>query len=88
MHHWHGAQPRHAGAGSTKIQTHGWDEVSLIESSAEDADIPVTADAALFCLTHDILQSVGAVENVMSHVRTGGMFRSSGPGGLRGGRLR
>jgi SAM-dependent methyltransferase len=64
---------------STKIQTHGWDEVSLIESSAEEADIPVTADAALFCLTHDILQSVAAVENVMSHVRTGGHVSNLGP---------
>lgn len=62
-----------------KIDKHGWENVTLIESSAEEADIPVSADAALFCLTHDILQSAAAVENVMAHVKPGGHVSNPGP---------
>ena len=50
----------------------GWRNVTLIESDAESADIRRTADAALFCAAHDILQSAGAIRNVLCHVRAGG----------------
>ena len=50
----------------------GWRNVTLIESDAESADIRRSADAALFCAAHDILQSSGAVRNVLRHVRPGG----------------
>jgi ubiquinone/menaquinone biosynthesis C-methylase UbiE len=50
----------------------GWRNVTLIESDAESADIRRTADAALFCAAHDILQSSGAIRNVLRHVRPGG----------------
>jgi len=38
---------------------------------AEVAQIPVTADAALSCAVHDILQSPDAVRNIMSKLRPG-----------------
>jgi ubiquinone/menaquinone biosynthesis C-methylase UbiE len=50
----------------------GWRNVTLIESDAESADIRRSADAALFCAAHDILQSSGAIRNVIRHVRPGG----------------
>jgi SAM-dependent methyltransferase len=50
----------------------GWRNVTLIESDADSADIRRTADAALFCAAHDILQSSGAIHNVLCHVRPGG----------------
>ena len=50
----------------------GWRNVTLIESDAEWADIRRSADAALFCAAHDILQSSGAIRNVLRHVRPGG----------------
>ena len=50
----------------------GWRNVTLIESDAESADIRRSADAALFCAAHDILQSSDAIRNVLDHVRPGG----------------
>jgi ubiquinone/menaquinone biosynthesis C-methylase UbiE len=55
-----------------KIQTNGWLNVSLIEAPVEDADIPVQADAALFALSHDIMRTPKALENVVRHLRPGG----------------
>ena len=46
--------------------------------TAEDARIPVTADAALFCAVHDILQSPGALRNVMNHLRPGARVAAGG----------
>ena len=40
--------------------------------------IPVTADAALFCAVHDILQSPGALRNVMNHLRPGARVAAGG----------
>jgi ubiquinone/menaquinone biosynthesis C-methylase UbiE len=55
-----------------KVQENGWLNVSLIEAPIEDAEIPVHADAALFALSHDIMRTPKALENVMRHLRTGG----------------
>jgi hypothetical protein len=44
-----------------QITREGWRNVTVVRSSAEDAQIGVTADAALFCAVHDILQSPGAL---------------------------
>ena len=41
-----------------------WDNVTLVESAVQDAEIPVTADAALFCATHDSPVPAGAGERV------------------------
>jgi trans-aconitate methyltransferase len=53
----------------TQVDREGWDNVTLVESSVERAEIPGVADAALFCATHDILQSSEALDNVFGHVR-------------------
>lgn len=65
----------------------GWGNLTFVESPARLADIPVTADAALFCAVHDILQSPAALRNVFTHLRPGGWvvagggkFTSSWPG--------
>ena len=55
-----------------KVQTNGWLNVSLIEAPVEDADIPVQADAALFALSHDIIRTPKALENVVRHLRPSG----------------
>src|SRR3990172_11874708 len=55
-----------------KVQTNGWLNVSLIEAPVEDAGIPVQADAALFALSHDIMRTPKALENVVRHLRPGG----------------
>ena len=56
----------------------GWRNVSLMRSAAEDAEITEPADAALFCAVHDILQSPGALQNIMSNLRPGARVAAGG----------
>jgi SAM-dependent methyltransferase len=39
-----------------KVATQGWDNVRLVSAPAEHAPIGESADAALFCAVHDVLQ--------------------------------
>jgi len=55
-----------------RVETNGWLNVSLIEAPVEDARIPAEADAALFALSHDIIRTPKALENVVRHIRPGG----------------
>jgi trans-aconitate methyltransferase len=54
-----------------RIAVHNWSNVTLIESAVEDVHIPARADAALFCATHDVLQSDEALDRVFGHLRSG-----------------
>jgi SAM-dependent methyltransferase len=55
-----------------RISSAGWENVSLIEAPVERADLPDGCDAALFSLTHDVLQSRAAIANVIAHLRDRG----------------
>jgi SAM-dependent methyltransferase len=55
-----------------------WSNVTLVEASVERADLPAECDAALFSLTHDVLQSRPAIANVVSHLRPGSRVASFG----------
>ena len=57
---------------------HGWSNVSLVESAARDARIPVTADAAVFCAVHDILRSPPALHHVIDGLRPGAWVAAGG----------
>ena len=46
-----------------------WKNVTLILASAEEAVIPIAADAALFHFTHDIMRTPKALANVCSHLK-------------------
>lgn len=61
-----------------RVAEAGWSNVTVIEAPVEEADIAVTADAALFSFTHDVLQSPAAVANVVSHLRPGARVASVG----------
>ena len=61
-----------------RIAGEGWRNVTVVESPAEDAQIPVTADAAVFCAVHDILQSPDALRNVMTKLRPGAWVAAGG----------
>jgi SAM-dependent methyltransferase len=61
-----------------RIEQEGWDNVTVVQSSAEDAHVASTADAALFCAVHDILQSPNALRNVMSKLRPGARVAAGG----------
>ena len=61
-----------------RIERAGWRNATVVQSRAEDAEIALTADAALFCAVHDILQSVAALRNVMNHLRPGAWVAAGG----------
>jgi protein-L-isoaspartate O-methyltransferase len=63
------ASPEMAAIARERVDREGWPNVTIVESGAEDAQIEGTADAALFCAVHDILQSPDALQNVMSQLR-------------------
>src|ERR1700729_3820817 len=60
------------------IAGEGWRNVTVVQSCAEDAQISLTADAALFCAVHDILQSPDALRNVLSKLRPGACIAAGG----------
>ena len=61
-----------------RVSEHGWNNVSLISSSVEDASIPSDLDGALFFLTHDVMRSVLAIQNVLQHLRHRGRVVAAG----------
>jgi demethylmenaquinone methyltransferase/2-methoxy-6-polyprenyl-1,4-benzoquinol methylase len=61
--------PEMAAIARERVAREGWPNVTIVQSGAQDAEIGVTADAALFCAVHDILQSPDALQNVMDHLR-------------------
>ena len=60
------------------IASERWRNVTVVQSSAEDAQIARTADAALFCAVHDIMQSPGALANVVTKLRPGAWVAAGG----------
>jgi trans-aconitate methyltransferase len=60
------------------IACEGWRNVTVVQSCAEEAQIPPTADAALFCAVHDIMQSPGALRNVVTKLRPGAWVAAGG----------
>jgi len=61
-----------------RAHDNAWNNVTLITAPVERADISVTADAALFCAVHEILQSPAAVANVLGHLRPGAWVAAGG----------
>jgi len=61
-----------------RIDVQGWSNVTLIESPVDRAEIPTMADTALFCATHDILQSSECLDNVFGHLREAGHVAAVG----------
>jgi demethylmenaquinone methyltransferase/2-methoxy-6-polyprenyl-1,4-benzoquinol methylase len=70
--------PEMAAIARERIAQEGWRNVTVVQSGAEDAQIAVTADAALFCAVHDILQSPDALRNVLDHLRPGARVAAGG----------
>jgi demethylmenaquinone methyltransferase/2-methoxy-6-polyprenyl-1,4-benzoquinol methylase len=60
------------------IAREGWDNVTVIQAPAEEAEIERTADAALFCAVHDILQSPQALKNIVTALRPGAWVAAGG----------
>lgn len=60
------------------IAREGWRNVTVVQASAEDVRLEGTADAALFCAVHDILQSPGALRNVLAGLCPGAPVAAGG----------
>jgi len=60
------------------VQRCGWTNVELVCAGAEEARIPATADAALFCAVHDVMRSPAALANVLQHVHERGRIVAGG----------
>jgi len=54
-----------------RVRDNDWRNVDLIAAPVDQAIIDGTADAALFCAVHDVLQSPASVDNVFTHLRPG-----------------
>ena len=70
--------PEMAAVAREQIEREGWHNVTVVQSPAEDAEIEVTADGALFCAVHDILQSPDALKNVVTKLRPGAWVAAGG----------
>jgi demethylmenaquinone methyltransferase/2-methoxy-6-polyprenyl-1,4-benzoquinol methylase len=70
--------PQMAAVARERAAAAGWRNVTVVQSPAEAAEIEVTADAALFCAVHDILQSPEALRNVMRTLRPGAWVAAGG----------
>ncbi len=70
--------PEMAAVAREHIACEGWDNVTVLQARAEDAEIGLTADAALFCAVHDILQSPDALRNVLTRLRPGAWVAAGG----------
>jgi acyl dehydratase/ubiquinone/menaquinone biosynthesis C-methylase UbiE len=62
-----------------RVEAAGWDNVTLLEASAEEATVPGPVDAVLFAFTHDVMRSTKALANVLGQVRPGGRLAAVGP---------
>ena len=56
----------------------GWRNVLLVQAGAEEADVQMTADAALLCAVHDVMRSPAALGNVLRQLRDGGRIVAGG----------
>ncbi len=52
-----------------RVDEAGWRNVTLVEASAEEAAIPVVADALIFFRVHDIVRSRVALQNVFRYAK-------------------
>jgi tRNA A58 N-methylase Trm61 len=70
--------PEMATVAREHIEREGWRNVAVVLSSAEEARFEASADAALFCAVHDILQSPGALRNVLATLCPGAWVAAGG----------
>jgi demethylmenaquinone methyltransferase/2-methoxy-6-polyprenyl-1,4-benzoquinol methylase len=70
--------PEMAAVAREHIADRGWRNVTVVLSPAEEAQIELMADAALFCAVHDIMQSPAALRNVLTKLRPGAWVAAGG----------
>jgi SAM-dependent methyltransferase len=71
------AAPEMLELAAERVDAAGWSNVVLTCAPLETAELP-TADHALFCAVHDIMQSGPALDNVLGHLRAGAGVAAGG----------
>ena len=61
--------PEMIGLARQRVTEAGWQNVTLLESSIESADIPGPFDAVLFHFTHDVMRSPAALKRIFAAAR-------------------
>jgi ubiquinone/menaquinone biosynthesis C-methylase UbiE len=63
--------PDMLGVARDRVEHNAWSNVTLMASSVEETQIGAPADAALFCLVHDVTRSRAALQNVVGWLKPG-----------------
>jgi len=71
------AAPEMLEVAAERVAVAGWSNVVLTCAPLETAELP-TADHALFCAVHDIMQSGSALDNVLAHLRPSAAVAAGG----------
>jgi SAM-dependent methyltransferase len=61
-----------------RVDRAGWENVTLIESAAEEAELSRAPEALLFSFTHDVLRSPAALDNLLGAARAGSRVVAAG----------
>ena len=61
-----------------KVDAANWDNVTLVEAPAEEAQLTAQADAMLFAFSHDVLRSPAALDNLLGQARPGARVVAAG----------
>jgi SAM-dependent methyltransferase len=61
-----------------RAEKFGWLNVTFILAPAAEVELPVDADAALFCAVHDILRCPDAITNILGQLPSGAQVASGG----------
>jgi trans-aconitate methyltransferase len=72
------ASPVMMAAARERVAHEGWRNITLVQSSVIETQIPLRADAALFCAVHDILRSPQALRKVVENLRPGAWVTAGG----------
>ena len=78
------ASPEMLDLARQRADRHGFENVALVEVPIEEMDLLRPCDAALFSLTHDVLQSPAAVDRAIAALRPGARVASFGAKWARG----
>lgn len=62
-----------------RVADAGWSNVDLVEAPAEEVSLSPAPNAVLFSLTHDVLQSDRAIDNVVGQLAPGARVVAMGP---------
>lgn len=61
-----------------KVNDNNWDNIEILVNAVENANIPKQINAVLFKYTHDVIQSLPALQNIFKNILDGSNIAMSG----------